>query len=117
MAWHTRLVVSLVVIALTTGLIASVALAVDASDGRFSRGYAIAIVLGAWIIMQLLRLGYEYDDGIDVKLLLLPAPFDWNVKLDRLEHFWLSPQMWFRSAYLGSTLALVIVVARMAGKI
>lgn len=117
MAWHTRLVISLVVIVLSAGLIATVALAVDASGHRFARGYALAIVLGFWAIMQLLRLGYEHDEGIDVKQLLFPAPFDWRVKIERTVHFWATPQMWFRSIYLGSSLAVVIVVMRMSGRI
>jgi hypothetical protein len=106
---HVKVVLSLVVIALTAAGLSAAAFTVAQTAG-IGRGVTIVVVV--WIIMQLLRLGFEYDDGIDFKQLLLPSPLDWGVKVDRIINFWTSPRLWFRAMYLGTTLALIIVVVR-----
>jgi hypothetical protein len=108
-----RIVLSLVVIGMTAAGLSAMALAVAEAWGHLR---AITLILGVWIIMQLIRLGYEHDDGIDVWQLIFPAPFDWPVKIERTIHFWTSPRMWFRAVYLGCLLALVIVGYVLAAK-
>ena len=103
----SRLVASLIIFMITALVLTAVALAVAESS---KMGYGLAIVIGAWAVVQLFRLGYEWDDGIDVRQLIFPSPFDWPVKVERTIHFWTSPQPWFRAIYLGTTFALIIVV-------
>ena len=75
-----QVVLTALVIALTAAGLTAISLAVAQAWGI---GKGLAIAVGAWIVMQLLRLGFEYDDGIDIKQLFLPAPFDWGVKVER----------------------------------
>jgi hypothetical protein len=106
------IVLSLVVTALTAGLLSATSLA--AAD-LWGRGYGIAIVLGVWIIVQLFRLGYDFEDGIDLmKLFLLPFPWDWSARVERFVSFWTSPRLWFRAMYIGCSIALVAVIIVLA---
>jgi hypothetical protein len=75
-----------------------------------SMGFGIAVALGRWFVVHLFRLGYEWEDGIDVRQLLFPGPFDWPVKIERFFHFWTSPRPWFRAVYMGTVLAFIVVM-------
>ena len=108
---HQRIVVSLLVIAMTAAALSVLTIAVAEAWGQ---GRAGAMIIGFWVLMQLIRLGYEHDDGIDVWQLIFPAPFDWSVKIERTIHFWTSPRTWFRCVYLGTLIALVIAGIRLA---
>ncbi len=77
-------------------------------------GYAIALAVGAMFVVHLFRLGYDWEDDIDVRWRILPGPFDWPVKLESVKNFWLSPRRYFRAVYLGCGLAMVVVVIVLA---
>ena len=73
-------------------------------------GYGIALAVGAWLLATLWRMGHDWDDGIDVRQLFFPGPFDWPVKFERLINFWTDERPYFRAIYLACWLALIIVV-------
>ena len=105
---------SLVVFIFTTlGLIA-IALALATAKGP---GWGIAIVAGVYLLLQLCRLGYDFDDGIDIHTLFLPAPFDWSVKWERFFNFWTMDRPWFRAACIGSWVAMVVVILILIGRV
>jgi hypothetical protein len=80
------------------------------------RGYGIALAVGAWLLLHLFRLGYDWDDGIDVRQRLLPGPLDWPVKIQSLVNFWTADRPFFRAAYLGGVLALFVVVVMLLSR-
>jgi hypothetical protein len=93
--------------ALTAGAIIVAALALAESA---KPGYGIALAVGAWLLAALWRLGHDWDDGIDVRQLIFPAPFDWPVKWQRLWNFWTDDRPYFRAISLGCFVALVVVL-------
>jgi hypothetical protein len=78
-------------------------------------GYGVALAVGAWLLVHLCRLGYDWEDGIDIRQLFFPGPFDWPVKIESLLNFWTSPRAQFRAVYLGTVLALIVVVVILLG--
>jgi hypothetical protein len=84
-----------------------------AAAGR--TGYGIALAVGCWLLVHLCRLGYDWEDGIDIRQRIFPAPFDWPVKLESLLNFWTSPRVYFRAVYLGCVLAAIVVLIMLLG--
>ncbi|NNF41868.1 MAG: hypothetical protein HKO59_15715 [Phycisphaerales bacterium] len=103
----SRLAGVMLVFVLTAAIIIGGALAVAAARGP---GYGVAVAVGAWFLLHLSRLGYDLEDGIDVRQLILPSPLDWHIKLESLVNFWTSPRAYFRAAYLAGFAALVVVL-------
>src|SRR5688572_22237678 len=81
---------------LTAAAISGGALAL-ADSGK--PGYGLALAVGAWLLATLWRLGHDWDDGIDVRQLIFPAPLDWPVKFERLVNFWTDDRPYFRAMY------------------
>lgn len=73
-------------------------------------GHGIALAVGAWLLAALWRMGHDWDDGIDVRQLFFPGPYDWPVKFERLINFWTDERPYFRAIYLACWLALIIVM-------
>ena len=78
-------------------------------------GYGIALAVVAWLLATLWRLGHDWDDGIDVRQLIFPAPFDWPVKFERLINFWTDDRPYFRAIYLACWVALIVVAIVVGG--
>ena len=78
-------------------------------------GYGIALAAGAWLLAAFWRMGHDWDDGIDVRQLIFPAPFDWPVKFERLINFWTDDRPYFRAIYLACWLALLVVAITVGG--
>lgn len=92
---------------ITACAIIGAALALAESDRP---GYGIALAVGAWALAALWRLGHDWDDGIDVRQLIFPAPFDWPVKWERLRNFWSDDRPYFRAIYLGCVSGLILTL-------
>jgi hypothetical protein len=108
MPFRARFVLSTLLLIATAACILAVAMAIAEVKGR---GVGVAAALGPFVVMHLLRVAREWDEGIDFFELMLPAPFDWNTKIERSMLFWRSRQPWFRAVYLGSELGAIIVTA------
>ena len=91
-------------------VIAGVALAVGEAKGP---GYGIGVAIVAWLLLHASRLAYDWEDGIDIRMLLLPGPLDWSTKLQSLVNLFTSPRSHFRAAYIGGFIAFVITSAVM----
>ena len=102
-----RAITIILVFAGATVLIVCVSLLVAEDRGK---GYGVAIALGVYLTMHMIRIGHEWDDGIDFFKLMLPAPWDWSEKFARLLNFWTMPRPFFRAVYLASVLSLIIVL-------
>jgi hypothetical protein len=97
---------------LTAGAIVGGSLTLAETKGT---GYGVALALGAWLLLHLCRLGYDWEDGIDVRQRMFPGPWDWPVKFESVINFWTSPRAFFRAAYLGAMLAMIVVGIMLAG--
>lgn len=73
-------------------------------------GYGIALAVGAWLLATLWRLGHDWDDGIDVRQLIFPAPLDWPVKFERFINFWTDERPYFRAIYLACWVSFIVVM-------
>ncbi len=78
-------------------------------------GYGIALAVGAWLLAALWRMGHDWDDGIDVRQLIFPGPFDWPVKFERFVNFWTDERPYFRAIYLACWAALLVVAIVIGG--
>ena len=69
---------------------------------------AILVVASVFGLLSLFRLGYDFEDGIDIQNFLLPSPMDWGEKWASMFNFMEMDRPYFKAIYIGSLLALMI---------
>lgn len=90
------------------GVITIASLAVAEAKGP---GFGIALVIASSLLLRLARLGYDWEDGVDIAMFLLPGPLDWPQKRESLVNLLTSPRAKFRALYFGGFLAVFVVLA------
>ena len=94
---------------LTIIIIVSISMMIADSTGKPILG--ILTAGGCWFLMTFWRLGYDWEDGVDMfRLLLVPFPFDFSAQWESFMNFWTRPRPYFRVIYIGAYFSCWIVV-------